>query len=255
MESSPLVSIVTPSYNSNLYIDQNIASVAEQSYGDIEHIIVDGGSTDGTIQTIQQYEKKYNLTWISEPDDGMYDALEKGFNLASGEIFAWLNSDDMYLPWAVEIAVENLKQEGTEWIIGHPANWDEAGLLNYVNPMRPYYRRGWIRKGWYHGEALGWMQQESMFWTAELWDKKGGFPPDVKLAGDYYLWQQFAERAELKQIGTVISGFRNHENQLTSNMEKYRSEIPDTGRLPRFISALYLQNIYSLYHIVREHLR
>ncbi len=254
MNCCPLVSIVTPSYNSSEYIEQNITSIINQTYDNIEHIIVDGGSEDGTTQIIQQYEEDYNLTWISEPDEGMYDAIEKGFDLASGEIFAWLNTDDMYLPWAAEVAVDHLSQESTEWIIGHPADWDESGVLYYVNPLRPYYRREWIEKGWYHGRALGWMQQESMFWTADLWDKKGGFPSGIKLAGDYFLWQQFAERAELEQIGTVISGFRTHENQLTSDMSKYYSEIPETGSLPKIISSLYLQNLYSLYFIIRGHI-
>jgi glycosyltransferase involved in cell wall biosynthesis len=253
MESTPLASIVTPSYNSSKYIEDTIESIIEQSYEEVEHIIVDGGSTDGTIKNIQKYKGEYDLTLISEPDNGMYDAIEKGFNRASGEIFAWLNSDDMYLPWAIEVAVNHLKQDDTEWIIGHPANWNENGVLHYVNPLQPRYRREWIKKGWYHGDALGWMQQESMFWTAELWEQKGGFPEGIELAGDYYLWRQFAEKAELKQVGTVVAGFRDHSDQLTSDMEKYRSEIPDTGLTPKLISSLYLQNLYSLYFILKEY--
>ena len=238
-----------------MYIEDNIISIANQSYENIEHIIVDGGSSDETTAIIQAYERECNLTWLSEPDEGMYDAIEKGFDLASGEIFAWLNSDDMYLPWAVEVAVKHLRQEDTEWIIGHPANWDEDGVLNYVNPLRPYYCRKWIERGWYNGEALGWMQQESMFWTADLWKQKGGFPDDVKLAGDYYLWRQFAEKAELEQIGTVISGFRNHNYQLTSNMEEYNSEIPNMGVIPKLLSMLFIDNGYSLYCSLKEHLQ
>ena len=242
----PLVSIVTPTYNSEKYLDQNIESIIDQNYENIEHIIVDGGSTDGTLKILQRFEDDYNMRWISEPDNGMYDAIEKGFDMASGSIYAWLNSDDMYLPWAVEIAVKYLTQDGVEWITGHPAHWNKDGILYYVNPLRPHFRRKWIKKGWYHGEALGWMQQESMFWTENLWNKNGGFPEDAGLAGDYYLWMKFAEISDLKQVGTVISGFREHGNQLTADMDEYSSEIPDTGFVPRLIGALYVQNIYSL---------
>jgi len=245
-EDFPLVSIVTPTYNSEEYLEQNIESIINQTYGNIEHIIIDGGSTDGTIEIIEEFDKDYDIKWISEPDDGMYDAIEKGFDIASGTIYAWLNSDDMYLPWAVEIAVEHLTNDGVEWITGHPAHWNEDGILYYVNPLRPHFRRKWIKRGWYHGGGLGWMQQESMFWTAELWDKKGGFPEDAGLAGDYYLWMKFAERSDIKQVGTVISGFREHDNQLTDDMDNYSSEIPDTGVIPKLISTLYIQNLYSL---------
>jgi len=246
MESLPLVSIVTPSYNSEQYIEQNIKSIKEQTYKNIEHIIVDGESTDETLKILRNYEEEYNLKWISEPDRGMYDAIEKGFEIASGEIFAWLNSDDMYLPWAVEVAVNHLSRDEVEWIIGHPANWDEDGILCYVNPLRPHYYRKWIRNGWYHGKALGSMQQESMFWTADLWNKKGGFPENIRLAGDYYLWKKFAEESDIKQVGTVLSGFRKHDNQLTTNIEKYYSELPKTGVLPKIISLFHIHNLYSL---------
>lgn len=255
MNTDPLVSIVTPTYNSSTYLEENIESIIDQTYNNIEHIIVDGDSTDNTKQILQQYENKYDLEWISEPDNGMYDAIEKGFDIASGEVYAWLNSDDMYLPWAVEIAVNYLSQDGIDWITGHPARWDEDGILYYVNPLQPHYRRKWIKNGWYHGRALGWMQQESMFWTATLWEEKGGFPDGVELAGDYYLWRQFAEESDIVQVGTVLSGFRRHDEQLTANIETYYSDIPNTGFLPRIISALYIQNFYSLVLNLADYLK
>ncbi len=98
MNSKPLVSIVTPSLNQGGFIEDCIRSVKNQSYKNIEHIIVDGGSTDATINILKKYEGTYNMIWLSEPDNGMYDAINKGFKLSKGEIMAWINADDMYLP-------------------------------------------------------------------------------------------------------------------------------------------------------------
>ena len=98
MNHHPKVSIVTACYNSEKYIEDCIKSIMRQTYDNVEHIIVDGGSTDGTLDIIKKYENQYNMRWISEKDNGMYDAITKGFRMASGEIYAWLNSDDMYMP-------------------------------------------------------------------------------------------------------------------------------------------------------------
>src|SRR5438105_5021105 len=103
--SLPLVSIVTPSYNDSAIIERTILSVANQGYDKLEHLIIDGGSTDGTIQILQRYP---HLKWISEKDDGQADALNKGFRMAKGEIIGWLNSDDTYNLGAIREAVSYL---------------------------------------------------------------------------------------------------------------------------------------------------
>jgi len=251
-EESQLVSIVTPSNNSEEYLEETINSVKSQTYNNIEHIVVDGESTDDTTKILREHEDDYNLIWVSEPDDGMYDALRKGFSMASGSIHAWINSDDKYLPWAVELAVESLSETPHDWIIGHPAQWDQNGNLVYVTPVRPYYNRDWIKKGWYHGNGLGWLQQESMFWSAELWDARGGFPDEIDFAGDYYLWREFAKESELKQMGTVISGFRRHESQKTAEIKHYYREVPEIGLIPKLMGKLRIGEAYSLIKGVQD---
>lgn len=252
MGSEPLVSVVTPAYEAERFVEETLRSVRNQTYDRVEHVVMDGGSSDRTTEILAAYEDEYDLTWYSEPDDGMYDAIETGFERASGDILAWLNADDVYLPWAVRVAVDRLAEPGVEWVVGHPGAWDAEGTLTEIRPVRPYYRREWIRRGWYHGRGFGWLQQESMFWTADLWDRRGGFPDGVRLAGDYYLWRQFAEETAPVQLGTVVGGFRRHADQLTAELDDYYAEVPDLGPLPRVLAALRADELYNLFRAVTD---
>ena len=137
MKRLPLVSIITPSYNQGEFIEDAILSVKSQRYQQIEHIIVDGASTDNTLDIIKKYEGTYNMRWISEPDDGPVQANNKGLRMAQGEYFGFLCTDDLYFPWSVSITVEHLRlhpevevvygdmlstvlEEGRNWLIFPP---------------------------------------------------------------------------------------------------------------------------------------
>lgn len=174
MLSNPRITIVTPCFNSEKYIEFCIKSIMSQSYKNVEHIIIDGGSTDKTLDIIRKYEGKYNMRYLSETDNGMYDAITKGFNLATGDIYAWLNSDDMYMPWACEVVASVMSKTNIKWCTGIPTIYNKKGVQTLAfSRLVPVYPRKYIAMGYFDGRVAGFIQQESTFWTKELWDKCG----------------------------------------------------------------------------------
>lgn len=225
MKDAIKISIVTVSYNAVDTIEQTIRSVIEQNYSNIEYIIIDGCSTDGTQEVIKKYEDKLSY-WVSEPDGGMYDALVKGFNKVTGDICAYINADDFYQPGAFStVASIFTNHNEVNWITGISTVYNMNG--NIISAETPYkYRRKLIRKGGYNGIWLPFIQQESTFWRTDLlnlvdFERLKG----CRLAGDYYLWYCFSERAELDVVMIVLSGFRKRKGQLSSNLKGYLKEL------------------------------
>src|SRR5712672_634542 len=99
---SPKISLVTPSFNQGSFLEETIRSVLDQNYPNLEYVVIDGGSTDGSVEIIKKYERRLTW-WISAPDGGQYEAINKGFARTTGEIMAWLNADDKYLPWTLSV--------------------------------------------------------------------------------------------------------------------------------------------------------
>lgn len=225
MKQNPKVSIVTACYNSERYLEDCILSIMRQTYDNVEHIIVDGGSTDGTLDIIKKYDGQYNMRWISEKDNGMYDAITKGFAMADGDIFAWLNSDDMYLPWACEVAAKVMTSLSVNWCTGIPGQYTAGGLLHYIPRVTPVYPRCFIKRGYMDNRVSNFLQQESMFWTRELWEANQNVIAQYKIAGDYHLWKSFAKTDSLYTIDSVFSGIRVHEGQKSENMAAYYREV------------------------------
>ncbi|MFC1495461.1 glycosyltransferase family 2 protein [Thermodesulfobacteriota bacterium] len=230
------ISIITPSYNQNQFIEETILSVINQNYGNIEYIIIDGNSTDKSQDTIRRYENKLAY-WISEPDKGQYDAINKGFSHSTGDIMTWINADDMYTPWAFSIVSEIFSTfPEIEWITTlYQIHWDKRS-----RPVKCFQINGgggYSRKGFYRGENLpgtgryshGWIQQESTFWRRSLWERAGGYlDTSYKLAADFELWARFFKFTELYSIGSPLGGFRVHENQKTAfHYDAYVSEAMD----------------------------
>src|SRR5919106_3974396 len=131
----PLVSIVTPVLNRVSTVGHALASVSAQTYPDIEHIVVDGGSTDGTVEILEGFGSPFDFHWVSEADGGMYEAINKGFRLARGQMLAYINSDDLYLPWSVEVAVSHLSTTRADLVYG------DMGMLRRARNFRPKFYR------------------------------------------------------------------------------------------------------------------
>ena len=253
MKEHPLISIVTVCYNGEEYIADCILSVMRQTYTNIEHIIVDGGSTDGTLDIIKKYEGKYNMRYISEKDDGMYNAICKGFDMATGDIFAWLNSDDMYTPWACDTIATVMGKSDIQWCTGIPCHYSPDGIAYNVPRLIPVFPRSLIAKGYMDGRTATCLQQESMFWSKELWKKCGHIIKQYKFAGDFHLWKEFAKYESLVTIDSFISGFRIHEGQKSGDKDKYYSEIGALSFRRKLLKKFRLIKSYSiLYSLISK---
>ena len=217
----PRISIVTTSFNRAAFLGEAIESVLNQRYSDLEYVIVDGGSTDGSAEIVRSYSNRLSW-WISEPDAGQYHAINKGFSRTTGEIMAWLNSDDKYLPWTFAVVSDIFASlPEVEWLSTcFPLLWDGQGRA-VASGMRPgFSRAGFLRGEYLPGGAwysTGYLQQETTFWRRSLWERCGGrLDTQYGLAADFDLWVRFSHEAELFGVGTPLGGFRSHGNQRTA---------------------------------------
>jgi glycosyltransferase involved in cell wall biosynthesis len=211
----PLVSVVTPSYNQGRYIEETIQSVLNQDYFRIEHIVVDGGSTDETLSVLKKYP---HLKWVSEPDRGQSHAINKGFQIAKGEIAAWLNSDDTYLPGAVTAAVEALdRSKGRYIVMGQCPFIDEEGNPTGIFHPSSYRSRMKLIKIW---KGLYSIPQPAVFFCRELIDELGGLDESLYFAMDYELWLRFSKKYRFIPINKPLATYRLHEKSKTMEISE-----------------------------------
>ena len=207
----PTISIVTPSYNQAKYLEECIESVLSQGYPNLEYVIMDGGSSDGSVEIIKKYEK-YLTYWQSQPDGGQYRAITGGFRHTTGEIMAWINSDDKYHPLAfAKVASVFFDNPEVLWLTGRKSFWDAAGNLSKVGQKLGVFTRQKFLAGNFDKPYI---QQESTFWHRSLWDTAGGtMAPDARLAGDLELWLRFFRHAPLHTVDTLLGGYRFYGDQ------------------------------------------
>jgi len=217
----PRISIVTPCYNSGTYLEETILSVLGQNYPNLEYIIIDGGSTDNSLEIIKKYENSLYY-WISEKDKGMYEAIQKGFDKSTGEIMAWINADDLYHRKSFFIIAELFsKYTKINWLVGASTQWDERGRGTNIDKSRKFTRYDFLMRD------FKWIQQESCFFRRALWDKAGSYiDKTLHYAGDFELWLRFFRFEKLYVTNALVGGFRiRSSNQLSlEGMPKYLEE-------------------------------
>jgi glycosyltransferase involved in cell wall biosynthesis len=199
----PRVTVVTPSFNQGGYLEDTIRSVLGQDYPNIEYLVVDGGSKDESLDIIRKYQDRL-AWWVSEKDHGHADALNKGFAHASGEILAWLNSDDIYFPGAVSEATAFLRDHPQVGMVyGNAKLIDDGGkVIGQFASKQTDYRR--MLRGSVH------IPQATTFFRASLWKQFGPLDLSLFFAFDYDLWVRLAKVSELRYIPRFWAYFRIH---------------------------------------------
>jgi glycosyltransferase involved in cell wall biosynthesis len=204
--SWPRIALVTPVFNSGRYIEQTIRSVLAQSYANLDYFIVDGGSTDNTLEVIRKYEGAIS-GWSREPDNGMYDAINKGFARTSGEIMGWISATDQLHIGGLSVVGSIFRDfPEVEWITARRTVFNEEGVMVRVEPLMR-----WSRYRFLWGASSRHVQQESTFWRRSLWEKAGGRVDAAwRYASDFELWVRFFRHAQLYAVDSLIGGFREH---------------------------------------------
>ena len=239
----PKISLVTPVFNSARYLESAIRSVLSQGYPNLEYIIVDGGSTDGGLEIVRKYETQLR-SWISEPDRGMYDAINKGFARSSGEVMGWISATDMLHAGSLFV-VGSIFQTfpQVEWITGRPTGFNDDGMAVEILKLRRWSRMAFL------AGANRYIQQESTYWRRRLWERAGSRVDDSRRNGsDFELWVRFLRYAKLYSVDALIGGFRSHPDSLglqnldechrvhEETIEREVASLPDAKGLKRFRS-------------------
>lgn len=199
---TPLVSVITPSYNQAAFLEATLRSVLEQDYPTLEYLVVDGASTDGSVEVIRRVESRL-AWWVSEPDRGQAEAINKGFARARGEIVAWLNSDDVYLPGALRAVVRAFEEHpGAGLVFGDVLSIDAAG--------EPFNRMTFGPYGLEDLMCFRIISQPGVFLRRSVLEECGYLDPTYHYLLDHHLWLRVAQRAEMVYLPQPLAAARFH---------------------------------------------
>lgn len=217
------ITVVTPSFNQGKYIEATLRSVLDQGYPDLELIVNDAGSTDETAEIIDRYASR--IAYVQRvPDGGQTDALIQGFQRATGEILAWLNSDDLYEAGALlEVAAHFADNPRDRFIYGDSTWIDEGGSVLRRKREMPFNRWIWLR-------TYNFIPQPSAFWRRDLYEEVGGLDPAFDLAMDTDLFARFSERTEPRHVARYWSRMRAHADQKNVRLRGRSDEEDDLIR-------------------------
>jgi glycosyltransferase involved in cell wall biosynthesis len=217
----PKISIVTPSYNQGQYLEETIRSVLLQGYPNLEYIIIDGGSTDSSVEIIKKYEP-WLTYWESKKDAGQSQAINKGFAQSTGEIMAWINSDDFYAPGAFSYVARAFLNQETFWVAGITHKVDSSG--NIIAQGKKYEES---LENWHVGAPY---LQPGIFWRRQLWQKSGQLDESLHYSFDYDLLMRFIQYQPFAYwIDQHIANFRIHsESKSGKDQLKFMPERQNT---------------------------
>jgi len=236
LEAQPLVSIITPSFNQGAFIGATIESVLAQDYPQIEFLVVDGGSTDTTLDRLRSYGER--VRWISEPDHGQADAINKGVALTRGPILAWLNADDVYLPGAVTRAVADLQAHSQAALIYGQAELIERGgaLLGPCSQVQPFNLDRLIH-------YLDFIVQPATFFRRDAFLAVGGVDAGLCYCLDYDLWIKLALRYPVHYLPAVLARERIYPQTKTA-----RGGLTRLDEIERMIRRYGRRRLPALYY-------
>lgn len=252
---TPLVSVVTPALNAADTIEGTLRCVAGQTYENIEHIVVDGGSNDATLEKVAGFGAQRQLRWTSGPDAGMYDAINKGFDMAEGDILCYLNADDYYFPWSVSKAVSAL--EKADLIYG-----DMGVISNFGSQPKTFYIQFYPRfdlRYYTYSSTLG---QPSVFWRRETFERMGGFDTSFKLLGDCEFWLRCGRSGlKLSKVDEVLSVQIDHAGTLRETQGSgafarewqkiFDTYAPQAGPIPSVRSRRLRKSLWWRWYMLR----
>jgi glycosyltransferase involved in cell wall biosynthesis len=217
----PRISVITPSFNQGEFLEQTIRSVLLQGYPNLEYIIIDGGSSDDSVEIIEKYAE-YLTYWVSEPDRGQSHAINKGFERSTGQIMCWLNSDDYYLPNTLMTVAENLAADtGNSAVVGHCVQVFADGRTSKSHQGK-YENLQRLLEFWKGYQ----MHQPAIFWRREVFDKIGFLDEKQHYIMDFDYWVRMAHHFEFKNIDRELACFNYHDGAKTGDgFVKYSQEL------------------------------
>jgi glycosyltransferase involved in cell wall biosynthesis len=228
------VSIITPSYNQGKYLEQTIQSVINQTYNNIEYLVIDGGSIDNSVDIIKKYKENI-FYWVSEPDNGQADAINKGLKLASGDLLCWVNSDDILYPDYIINRVQQFKEnpdvgmiygdieQGPDLSLRRPCKGKQTSIKNMLKYVKCP------------------IPQQSAIWRRNVVEKIGYLVPQWHVVLDREYFTRIAANYSIKYVPGTVAFFRNHgHSKSTTERAKWAEE------LPKYYEMIFNDNIYNL---------